>query len=477
MGYKVNKDMIDLTPDQAKEKIRNGELQVPEAGSADRAEFYQFLNAEPGSEERKKFLDEGDPDSGDTHPPKKDESGDTPPPDDNKEDKASPPEPPREPDEPPTPPAEDNSEDEWAGYESKDEMVKAHRSLLDAIEKKQREVNNLRSSGGKQGRKIKDLQAQIAKQTEEMERLRKTETGHSPADRSGDIQKPDKPKKPNPSDFEDGEVDSAYEEAVAKWEKEVEGYPEKYDQYIESLQEKNKQHADPKESGDPRVEEVYEHYKTEKEQKEEAKQQQAWNNMWSETSTYQKSLGCETKTPLSQINEQQLILLDNTADKEAKDAAKAFLEALPKSDLDNYKRMIPIINGMYFQGDANVPKKAYSNLQAALWDLTDNTGKPLADRFKNAHEPTKNMSQEQAEKVEQNRKHKKESVAAPSADGQSSGDDRLDQPQTTAEKKTRLSELLAMRRKNVKSFDNDDKLSKEFSTLVKDLGFMRGGGR
>lgn len=477
MGFKVNKDMINLSADQIREKIRSGEIEVPKSNSPDRAEFHEFCNTTPGSDDRKKFLeqDSSDDSGNDDPPPPPKPDGDTPPPsgntpppkedDSQKDDDATPP--------PPPPKAEDD--EEWAGYGSREEMVKAHKRLLEAIEQKQKEVNNLRASGGKQGRKIKDLQAQIAKQTEEMEGLREKDTGQGPADGKGDIQKPEKPKKPKPSDFEDGELDEGYEKALSQWEKDVEEYPDQYEQYLERLQKKSKTHTEKKKTGDSKINEMYEHYQAEKEQKQEQKRQQAWAGMWDEASEYQKQLNCQTKAPLSQINEQQLILLDENASAEAKSAAKAYIEALPKGDLDNYKRMIPILNGMYFShGSTEVPKKAYKNLKAALWDLTDKTGRPLAERFANVHTTTDNLSKEQARQVEENRKRKNESVSAPPADGQSSGDDRLDQPTTNEEKKVRLRELVVMRKKNVRGFDSDPKLSKEFKSLVNDLGLMGG---
>lgn len=478
MGFKVSEDLVNASNEEILAKLKNREIEQPQRGTPERAEFDKFLASAPGSDERKAFLKQDDGDDG-----RPDESGQAPDDDLNHDGEIEEPLSGQKPDTPPsteeeTPPEEPSSsedDDEWLGYGSKEKMVEAHKNLFKSIEQKQKEVNKLRATGGKQGRKIKDLEAQIKAQTDQMENLRKAEVGDGPAGDNEKLEKPVRPKRPNPKDYDDGEVDERYEEDLKKWEDEADAYSERLESYYDKLQKRSLSHIEDRiKKAEQRSEEAYKHVSAERDRENETATEKAWNDMWDDAKSCQESLGLQTKTPISQINDAVMDL--KSSDEEAKAAAEAFIKSLPKGDYQNFQQIRDILNGGYYSFSEGRPQKAFPNLQAALWSITDSSGKPLAEKYADVVVRRKNYSNEQARVVKENFQRRKESESALPADGQGSNDKRLDSPQTSAEKMERLKVLLAMRKKNVKGFDADAKMYKEFASLTRDLGFHRGRG-
>lgn len=471
MSFKVNKDLVGASQKELLEKMRNGELEAPVRGTPERADFDKFIAAAPGSDERLAFADDSesndDPDKGQA-PDHGSKDGDVEPPSGEQ-----PEAPPTDNDTPP-PPDDSDDEDEWLGYGSKQAMIDAHKNLFKSIEQKQKEVNKLRSTGGKQGRKIKDLEAQIKSQTERMESIRQVDTGDGPAGETGELRKPVRPKRPRATDYEDGEVDERYEEDLRKWEEADGKFPEQLENYYEKLQKRSMTHLEDKlKKVEERSEEAYRYASEERDREAETMTQKAWGDMWEDANAYQQQLGLQTKTGLSQINDAVLDLGSKDAD--AKAAAETFIKSLPKGDYEKFQKMRDVLNGMYSFKDG-LPKKAFPNLQAALWSISGPDGKPLAEKYADVTVPKRNLSHEQARAVKENVQRRNESESALPADGQGAHDKRIDQPQTQSDKLERLRELSSIRRKNIHAFDGNRKMYDEYRKLVHDLGFLRGRG-
>lgn len=115
------------------------------------------------------------------------------------------------------------STDPWAefGYKSPNEIVEAHKSLINQVQKLSATIDGLNAKGGKQGQELKRLK-------EEREDLLKKLNVSSPQE----LSKPQKPVRPRPDQFEDGILDEKYQNALAK-------YQDDFEQFTENLVEFN----------------------------------------------------------------------------------------------------------------------------------------------------------------------------------------------------------------------------------------------
>jgi len=470
---KVNfKELVDLSQKDILSQMRSGKVFVPPKGTEDRAAFEKFCAAEPGSDERKAFLPSEEPPA----PPagKEGEEAAPPPPkadEGKKKDEEPHPEkkgtPGESPLETPPPPAKD----EWAGYSSREEMLEAHKTLREEESNLRKQVNSLRKADGKLGRKVKDLETELATRTSELEELRKS--GGKQGKEAPPAPK-ERPQKPDPAKFEDGEADAGYVDALTKYNADMETYVGslesnigKVSDRIASLESKVNETAG-------KAEEAATFAKTEKESREEKTVDQAWNGMWDETRKLQKDFGLATTVDIAVIDDYVVTANDANATKEDREKASNLFAKLPEADKAAYKRVAPIVKAMY-AFDTGVPQKRFPNVQdvnaqrlAALWATTGADGRPLVESYSDILIPSGGGSAAAAAHTKKEKES--ESARALPAGDLGSPEDKITSAKTREEKLTRLKELSAARKKNIQGFDAS-KQAEEFRTLRKELGF------
>lgn len=451
--------LVDMNQKDILAEMRAGRLVAPPKGTEDRKSFEAFCALDAGSEDRKKYLESPAPE-GDGSGGKADGDG-SPPDEGRKEGDGTE----RKPDEGPASTPPPPASDEWAGYGSREKLLEAHESMKGSVDNLTKQVRKLRSTDGKLGQKVKDLETQIASKETELEDLRKKSAGTPP--KAGDETPPKapskKPTRPKAADFEDGEADTGYIEALDKFYADQDDYIGGLESRLANVDSKLAKLDDLEKKAD----EAHQFASNATRTAAESKTDQAFSSMWDTTRSIQKELGLETKADIETINEHWLNR--NSEDADAKAAAEKYLNALPEADVKNFTRVAPIVNAMFSFGDDG-PKKVYPNVQAALWATVDEVGKPLAEQYKDLVVPGGSLSQSQADSVRRQQDESESAAGSMSSSDLGGGDTPLSQ-QTKEEKLSRLRDLQMQRKKNVRGFDANQDLWKEYSALMKDLNF------
>lgn len=454
--------IADLSKAEITEKIRSGEIPTPPRGE-EREKLLSFAAAEPGSDNRNKFLSEipaeQPDDQGGATP------GDEPKPDSGNADLPGPPA-----KKPEIPAQSADTDDEWLGYGNRESLIDGHKSLKQSVDALQKQVKDLRGSGGKLGRKVKDLETQLEERQKDLEEARKRLTDTKPTELDGDTGGKEKPKRPDPGQFEDGEADPGYYEAMEKYNAERDTYIESMENRVSSLFSTVEQLEGKLQNVETKASKAHEFVSEETETRNQSQVLQGFDSMWDETRAFQKELGLNTSTDIRVINENWLAANNRNATDTERKAAESYLKSLPQKDVEAFKRLAPVVNSM-FDFSGGVPQKRYNSWQACLWDTQTADGKPMAELFSDAVRPTNQPTPQQKAAMQRQREEQSGAARAMSAADYGSGDKGLNAPSGREEKLQRLKELNAMRAKNPRSFDGNSGQLQEYVSLAKELGF------
>jgi hypothetical protein len=378
MALEALKAIKDLSKGEIIAKMQSGEFTPPTKGK-DRDEFFAFVGM--SKEEREAHLSGGQPsEAAPKEPleaaPAADRAASEPP-------KVT--ERPVEPKEPQMPPAapvepaqaapapakaEDGTpEPLWKqlGYENESKALEAHRKLLDTSARLQDQLDNVNAREGKRGQELKRLKEENDKLLKEMEGLK----GSAPA-----LQKPVRPKRPNPKEFEDGALDTRYHEALEQYEGALDTYEQNVEVFNREMVARELAKATkPASPATPTPDES---------------EQTAWSKLWeSDIPAFQQRFGLTTTVPVKRISD-SFAAADpnnrNTTPAE-KEVAKAFLESLPQADHEAYAKVRRAVE-MTYDFSSGVPQSSYRSIEGALFDkgqLGDNSFvKPLPVSMKRA---------------------------------------------------------------------------------------------
>lgn len=321
-------DIKDMTTDDIRAKMRSGEI-IPPKDLEERKKFIRFISQEPGSEVRNSMLQELEPEG-----PKSND----PPPEKEPESLEKPGEKP--PEKPPERPPEQKPSKQWweeLGYADEGQAGEKHKELLSDVSKKQEMIDRFNAERGTVGREKAELKKQLR---EAQEKLSEFEKSNAP-------QKPQRPKRPSPDDFEDGQMDDKYLEAINKYEESMVTYEEQLDAYFESKLE-----------GKP-----------EPKPREEVPSENPWNEVFNDDiPQLQEKFGLKTTIPFSQINANKWIVenpRNYSPDQVAE--AKSFLEKVPPSDTEKFQKIVKAVSAKYDVVDST-PIKRYNTWEAAFLD-------------------------------------------------------------------------------------------------------------
>jgi hypothetical protein len=394
---KEDKEKIgSLTQQEVTEKIKKGEIVLPPA--SDRGEFFTFVAKTP--EERAKEI------SGETGQPGTPAAPAASETEVSKGGEGS----------TAQPPASSSGEDPWwkkeLGYDSEEKLKETHKSLLETPQRLQSQIDQLNASGGKKGQELKQHKEQIAKLESELAGLRK----------KPEIKKPELPKVPRPSDYEDGLLDERYVSDLEKYNDAMASYTEELlrysshvtEQKLETVEEKirNIPKSDP--SGLTEMDKLF-------------------NN---DIPDFQKRFGLETTVSVRYIND----LVAKSQSKDPAEVARAnkLISELPPSDVANYNKIQQAMAVAYDGLNEGAPRLRYRSIESALFDndmLGD--GKTF-----NKVKQTQLSPEQEKEMIEKKRKENEQHVSAIPASSASSSDTLPASGQTIDEKKKRLKDLL-----------------------------------
>lgn len=330
----------DLSQEEILEKMRKAEIEVPTKGEG-RDEFLRFIAM--SKEDRDKFLagdqasppagGEGEASSASTESGSsagQQGAGDT----GNAE------------------PSGSGSTDWWKelGYESAEKAMEAHKNLLDLSTKQQATIDSINAREGKRGQELKQLREEKETLSKELNELKLKTTPK--------VEKPVKPKRPDPKEFESGVYDEEYIAAMEEYHTLNERYT---DQLLEFERFERKQELEKLKSElTPKI--------TETPVTEEPQgQTTAWDKLFNEDiPAFQKRFNVVTTVPIKAISD-NYALLNTSKDIAAKARARAFLQSVPEADMKIYERVKTAIEVAY-DFTSGEPKARYKTIEGALVD-------------------------------------------------------------------------------------------------------------
>jgi myosin heavy subunit len=338
-------ELKDLSKDQILAKMRSGDVDVPAPGP-DRDEFLKFTGM--GQEERAAFITakaatpSGTPATEPLLEPAPAAAAVTDP------------QPPAFPPASPEPVA-------WDGYGSPDNAMKALRELKTSYEKAQETINKLNAEGGKRGREHKDALENLEKTRRELEEFKKA----SPQSAAPSSTKK-RPVPPDPTNYEEGVVDSKFEEDQKAYYTALDAYESARDAEVEALRKQIETIA-------PKVDEVHGFVSKNTQAETQTRTDTAWSAMWDkDIPAFQEEFGLKTTVSVKAMSDNWAIVSNPAADAADKDRAKKFLDALPPSDHQAYAKVSKAVNVKY-NFASGVPQQNYRTFRGALFenDLLD----------------------------------------------------------------------------------------------------------
>lgn len=304
------------------------------------------------------------------------------------------------------------------GYDSEEKAKEAHKNLLDLTTNLKGTVDRLNANEGKRGSELKALREQNEALLSENSKLKETVKPK--------IEKPQKPKRPNPKDYgEDGVFSEAYQADRDRYDDEMESY-------LENLAAFNR--AEVEKKVDATEEKLT---KTVQSTRVETQQADEWDKLFnSDIPEFQKKFNLNTITPIRQISDCYVTINNPNATQEQKTSAQVFLKSLPKTDLDNYEKVEKAVK-LKYSLDSGIPVPRYRTFEGALIDAQLlGPGKEF-----NNIQPSSLTPEEEIRIREEQRKKADQAVSSIPASNLANQDTQISQANTVEEKTKRLKEL------------------------------------
>jgi hypothetical protein len=418
MAILAKEEFLKLSKADRLKAMKAGQFIAPKEGSPEREEFNKLMFKEPA--EVPPPSSEPKPAPAPVTPPIEPKPGDTPP-------------------APPAPPAEPPKD--FGGYPTMEAFVEAHNKQKTLLQQQQSIIDKINATNGKQGRELKTLQEQLADVTKKIKEQKPVEL-------------PDVevviPARPNPSDpdkYPDGILDK-------KYQTDFDAYTAKLEEaarYGLTASKANRELSKKVDAFGRELEETKSFIQENKVQRVNSESQTAWDGLSQSLNEFQKENGIAMTFSWTEINSRLLVAKDETATKEARDAAAAWINALPQADIENYKKLTPVVT-TFADFSTGLPKPRFQSMKSHAFrgSLEDQglTFQPVppAQRPPAPQPPASG-------------------VTPLSASETSSAEPKLSDLQTGNEKQNRLRELANMRAADPKTFNANVNLKKEFMDL------------
>lgn len=385
----------DLSQKEIISKVKQGEVKIPVPG-ADRDKFFEFAVAD--SENRKKFIDSLDTSSASPPEEKQGDAEVKKPADENQEIK--------KPDNSPEKEGTSSNPFVELGYESENEAAEALRNLRNVVNKQKTTIDNLNANSGKMGRELKEL--------------REKYSNHNLQDKKQDngeknIAKPVRPKRPDPTKFDDGTYDEKYVEAFKKYESELDKYEE--DLLAYNANQKPEWYKDLA----TKVDDVSNFVSTNVQQEQAKKINSAWSKMFDEEiPAMQETYGLKTSISIKDLSDAFKVLSDPKRSVADKQEINEYLKTVPKTDIENYKKVQVLVSKRY-RFDNGVPEQNYRTWDGVISDHG------LQKEYTRVGVPGESgLTPEEKAQLEQQQKLKNEQIATvPKSSGNASQDGKM----------------------------------------------------
>lgn len=390
---KEDKEKIgSLSQQEITEKLKKGEIALPPV--SDRNEFFTFVAKSP--EERAKEING---DAGQSGAPA------TPATDEGKGGEGAKSQPPAS-----------SGEDPWwkkeFGYDSEEKVKETHKSLLETTSRLQQQIDQMNAKGGKTGQELKQLKEEKARLESELAGFRK----------KPEIKKPELPKVPRPSDYEDGLLDEKYASDLEKYNENMAAYTENLLQYSSHVTEQKIKTVEEKIRNIP---------------KSEPSGPTGFDKLFSDDiPEFQKRFGLETTVSIRSINDAVAKQMSNDPVEAAR--AKSFIDNLPPNDKANYNKVQQAVAVAYDGLNEGNPRLKYRSIESALFD-----NDMLGDgKLFNKVKQSQLTPEQEKELIEKKRKENEQHVSAIPASSSTNQDTLPASGQTLEEKKMRYKTLV-----------------------------------
>ena len=393
---KEDKEKIgSLSQQEITEKLKKGEIALPPV--SDRNEFFTFVAKSP--EERAKEIngDAGQPGAPATPATSGTDAGK------GGEGSAA-----------QTPSS--SGEDPWwkkeFGYDSEDKVKETHKSLLETTSRLQQQIDQMNAKGGKTGQELKQYKEKVASLESELAGFRK----------KTEIKKPELPKVPRPSDYEDGLLDERYASDLEKYNEDMAVYTENLLQYSSHVTEQKIETVEEKIRNIP---------------KSEPSGPTGFDKMFdNEIPDFQKRFGLETTVSIRYMND--LVVKSQSKDPVEAARAKQLISSLAPNDVNAYNKVTQAIAVAYEGLDEGNPRLRYRSIEGALFD----NGLIGEGKTFNTVKQSQLTPEQEKELIEKKRKENEQSVSAIPASSATSQDIPPASGQTFDEKQKRFKDLL-----------------------------------
>lgn len=352
---------------------------------------------------------------------------------------------------PATPPSQKVSDEWWKelGYDNTQKAAEAHKNLIDLTSKQQEAMDRLNAKEGKRGQELKRLKEDNDKLTRELSSVKRVDVPS--------LTKPEKPKKPNIKEFENGAFDEKYIEAVEKYDGELDGYLDKINDYNREVLTRDMQ---TKFAPPPAPKAV---------------DTDSWDELFNQRiPEFQGSHGLVTTVPIKKISDCYTALNNKMASQEERALASTFLQSVPPADLAAYTKIKEAVE-LSFDFSTGVPLSNYRTIGGALFDMgLVGDGK----KFNTVKAVPLNSAEESAAR-ERARQQNLQTVSTVPAQSLLNSDGRVSDSFSGDEKKNRYRALLMEYNGALNSgvqqrtaFETSEKF-KELTSLRVTLGFKK----
>jgi hypothetical protein len=409
------KEFLALPKAERIQAMKTGNYVAPREGTPERAEFNKVMFQEPAAP------------TPSPEPPKAPEQG------------IPPLKPTEEPPVPPAPAAEPPKD--FGGYPTLEAFTKAHNEQKALLQRQTEIIDRINATNGNQGRELANLKKQLADVNKKIEE-KKTEAPPEP-----DVVIAGRPNLSDTEKYPDGILDP-------KYQKDLDAYTASLESAARqglSARKANQELSQKLDTMGKEFTEIKEIVQQDRTSKAQSAEQTAWDNLSQSMNELQQEIGITMTVPWTKINSTLLILNDESASPEARQSAQAFINALPPSDIDNYKKLRPVVI-TYADFSTGIPKPRFANIKSngfrgTLMDM----GFDLKPAPQGARPPAPPSPAP--------------GVDALPASAASSTEPKLSEQQTGSEKQSRLRELDTMRKEKPREFNSNQALREEYRKL------------
>lgn len=338
--------------------------------------------------------------------------------------------------------------------------------FLGTIDSLRRNVANLREKDGKLGQSNKTLKEDLAAAQEKIKEFEGTALA------ADEVQMPEMPTPPDQESFTEGFYDPEYKVAMDRHRDDLKTWQTDLSSFVKNVKpDWVKDMAKNIEEVGNKAEQAFNYTNDSKQEQADNQFDQSFNDMWSDVKQMQEATSLKTTLPIETINTNQNIINEVAAagkkgaasphtDAEIA-AATAYLNGVPKAEMENYNKIVSIVSNLYAFDEAGTPYKRHNDIPVDLaWTAAIRSSGVQGIQIIVPTPPSQSELQDRLSQQQQQQN------AAPSQMPAASlgASENLNQQYTIVEKQKQLLEMTRQQRDNSKLL-RDTQFQEKFKIL------------